>query len=323
MDRVRLITARATAPSPASTHGFDALRGAPRIERRAARVPPPRCAPVGARGASRYSGVVTVLSVNVNKIAVLRNSRGGAEPDVVRAAAACLDAGAHGITVHPRPDARHIRADDVFALAALTRARGVEFNLEGNPFAPARAGYPGFLALCERVRPTQATLVPDSDAQLTSDHGFDFARDGARLRPLVAQLRALGCRVSLFADAHGDDAERARIADAAAIGADRVELYTGPYAEAFERGDAGADEVLARFADAARVAGAAGLGVNAGHDLNQANLPRFLAAVPEVLEVSIGHALIGEALYAGLAATVSAYAGIVGGAGAARGAAAS
>src|SRR5262245_37371725 len=174
---------------------------------------------------------MTVPSVNGNRIAVLRNSRGGHEPDVVRAAAACLDAGAHGITVHPRPDARHIRTDDVYALAELTRRHGVEFNLEGNPFAPPRPDYPGFIALFERVRPAQATLVPDGDAQLTSDHGFDFARDADALRPLVAELKVLGCRVSLFADAHGsvdsDDMQRA-----AAIGADRVELYTGPYAEA-------------------------------------------------------------------------------------------
>jgi pyridoxine 5-phosphate synthase len=271
---------------------------------------PPARWTVGVGTVARYSGAMTLLSVNVNKIAVLRNSRGGADPDVVRAATVCLDAGAHGITVHPRPDARHIRADDVLALAALTRARGVEFNLEGNPFAPPRPGYPGFLALCEQARPAQATLVPDSDAQLTSDHGFDFERDGERLRPLVARLKALGCRVSLFADAHGDAAQRARVADAAAIGADRVELYTGPYAEAFERDDV--EPMLVRFADAARIAQAAGLGVNAGHDLNQLNLPRFLAAVPGVLEVSIGHALIGEALYAGLAATVEAYAEIVG-----------
>ena len=163
---------------------------------------------------------MTVLSVNVNKIAVLRNSRGGNEPDVVRAARACLDAGAHGITVHPRPDARHIRADDVFALAELTREYGVEFNLEGNPFAPPRPGYPGFVALCEQVRPAQATLVPDGDAQLTSDHGFDFARDAEALRPLVAQLKALPCRVSLFADAHGEEGDDMHMA--AALGADRV-----------------------------------------------------------------------------------------------------
>ena len=159
---------------------------------------------------------MTRLSVNVNKIAVLRNSRGGAEPDVVRAARACLDAGAHGITVHPRPDARHVRADDVLALAALAEDYAVEFNLEGNPFAPPRAGYPGFLALCEQARPAQATLVPDGDAQLTSDHGFDFSGDLGALREHVAALRALGCRVSLFVDA-GDP----RVERAAAGGADR------------------------------------------------------------------------------------------------------
>jgi len=250
---------------------------------------------------------MTVLSVNVNKIAVLRNSRGGNEPDVVRAARACLDAGAHGITVHPRPDARHIRADDVYALAELTREYDVEFNLEGNPFAPPRAGYPGFLALCEQVRPAQATLVPDSDAQLTSDHGFAFARDADALRPLVAQLRALRCRVSLFADAHLEDSEDMRLA--AAIGADRVELYTGPYAEAHAEGDAAS--MLSRFAATSMRAQAAGLAVNAGHDLSQGNLGDFLRVVPNVQEVSIGHALIGEALYAGLHDTVQRYLAIL------------
>jgi pyridoxine 5-phosphate synthase len=250
---------------------------------------------------------MTVLSVNVNKIAVLRNSRGGLEPDVVRAARACLDAGAHGITVHPRPDARHIRSDDVFALAEVTREYGVEFNLEGNPFAPPREGYPGFLALCEQVRPAQATLVPDGDAQLTSDHGFDFTRDAEALRPLVAQLKALHCRVSLFADAEDHDGDG--LHRAAAIGADRVELYTGPYAEAHAAGDARA--MLSRFAATSRRAQAAGMAVNAGHDLSQHNLGEFLRAVPNVLEVSIGHALIGEALYAGLEATVRRYVAIL------------
>ena len=243
---------------------------------------------------------MTALSVNVNKIAVLRNSRGGHEPDVVRAARTCLDAGAQGITVHPRPDARHIRHDDVMALAALCATRGVEYNLEGNPFAPPRDGYIGFLALCEAVRPAQATLVPDSDGQLTSDHGFDFDRDVEVLAPLVRRLKVLGCRVSLFADA-GHPA----IARAAACGADRVELYTGPYAEAFGAGMPG--DALATCVDAATRAQAAGLGVNAGHDLSQANLTAFLARVPDVLEVSIGHALVSEALYAGLETTVRAY----------------
>ena len=249
---------------------------------------------------------MTVLSVNVNKIAVLRNSRGGDAPDVVRAARACLDAGAHGITVHPRPDARHIRHGDVLALSVLCRERGVEFNLEGNPFAPPRTGYPGFLALCEQARPAQATLVPDGDGQLTSDHGFDFERDGQALRPLVAALHDLGCRVSLFADAGG------AVQAAAATGADRIELYTGPFAEAFAAGDALA--ALAACADSAGHAHASGLGVNAGHDLSQANLGAFLATVPHVTEVSIGHALIDEALYAGLDVTVRAYLRILAGA---------
>jgi pyridoxine 5-phosphate synthase len=243
---------------------------------------------------------VTLLSVNVNKIAVLRNSRGGNEPDVVRAAQSCLDAGAHGITVHPRPDQRHIRPDDVRALSLLTRARGVELNVEGNPFAPPRAGYPGFLALCDEVRPAQATLVPDGDGQITSDHGFDFSRDAARLQPLVASLKAMGCRVSLFVDAGGEGLE-----EAARIGADRIEIYTGPFADAVARGDAA--DALARCVRTATEAQALGLGVNAGHDLSQDNLGLFLATVPEVLEVSIGHALIGEALYAGLETTVSRY----------------
>lgn len=252
------------------------------------------------------TAAVTVLSVNVNKIAVLRNSRGGRDPDVVAAARACLDAGAHGITVHPRPDARHIRADDVYALAELTREYGVEFNLEGNPFAPPRAGYPGFAALCEDARPAQATLVPDGDGQLTSDHGFDFVRDEAALSAQVAQLKTLGCRVSLFADAI-EDAAAAEVAMIAAArsGADRIELYTGPYAEAYAAGRP--QDVLPAFATTARAALRAGMGVNAGHDLSEDNLGAFLAAVPNVLEVSIGHALIGEALYAGLDATVKAY----------------
>jgi pyridoxine 5-phosphate synthase len=246
---------------------------------------------------------LTVLSVNVNKIAVLRNSRGGRDPDVVTAARACLDAGAHGITVHPRPDARHIRADDVYALAELTRAYGVEFNIEGNPFAPPREGYPGFHALCAETRPAQATLVPDGDGQLTSDHGFDFARDLVGLREHVSALKAIGCRVSVFADA-GVDMDAA-----AASGADRIELYTGPYAEAFAAGHP--QQQLPAFADTARAAQSRGMGVNAGHDLSQANLGTFIAGVPDVLEVSIGHALIGEALYDGFAFTVKRYLAIL------------
>jgi len=250
---------------------------------------------------------MTLLSVNVNKIAVLRNSRGGAEPDVRRAATVCLQAGAGGITVHPRPDQRHIRPDDVRVLAALCAGRA-EFNIEGNAFAPPRGDYPGLLALVAKMRPTQCTLVPDSDAQITSDHGFDLRADAERLRPLIAALRAHGCRVSLFVDADCADIELA-----AEIGAQRVEIYTGPYAHAFAQGDAQRElDACVRLAErAAR----AGLGVNAGHDLSQANLAALKAALPKLDEVSIGHALIGEALYAGLRPTVEAYVGILAAAG--------
>lgn len=244
--------------------------------------------------------MTTRLSVNVNKVAVLRNSRGGHDPDVVRAARTCIAAGAHGITVHPRPDQRHIRADDVIALSALTRESGVEFNIEGNPFAPPRQGYPGLQELCRQARPEQVTLVPDSDGQLTSDHGFDLRQEGERLPPLIAAFKQIGCRVSLFVDAGNPDIPRA-----ATFGADRIEFYTGPYAEAYSGGQPQAS--LAGFAASARLARAAGLGINAGHDLSQANLGEFLDAVPGVLEVSIGHALIGEALHDGLDATIRAY----------------
>jgi len=240
-----------------------------------------------------------LLSVNINKIAVLRNSRGGDSPSVIIAAETAIGAGCGGITVHPRPDQRHIRSHDVLALAELTRGR-VEFNIEGNPFAPARDGYPGLLALVERARPAQVTLVPDGDGQLTSDHGFDLARDCARLAPLIAQYRKLGCRVSLFMDVTALGIERA-----AELGANRVELYTGPYAQAHADGDA--SRALDECSDFAGRATAAGLGINAGHDLRQANLGAFLRAVPQVREVSIGHALIAEALYAGLADTVRSY----------------
>ena len=242
---------------------------------------------------------MTKLSVNVNKIAVLRNSRGGAEPDVCVAAEACIAAGAHGITVHPRPDQRHIRPADVQAIAGMLGGR-VEFNIEGNAFAPPRGSYPGLIALARATRPAQCTLVPDGDAQLTSDHGFDLRADSARLAPLIAELKAAGCRVSLFVDVDASELGRA-----AEIGADRVEMYTGPFALAHARGDFTA--ALAACVDCAERARAAGLGVNAGHDLSQANLVELVRAIPWIDEVSIGHALISESLYAGLEATVKAY----------------
>jgi pyridoxine 5-phosphate synthase len=251
----------------------------------------------------RYA--MTTLSVNLNKIAVLRNARGGDEPDLRRAAETCIAAGCGGITVHPRPDRRHVTAEDVTLLAELTRRHRVEFNIEGNPFAPARAGYPGFAELVRQAQPAQATLVPDSDGQITSDHGFDLAHDLDRLAPLVAELNATGCRVSLFVDAGTIDG----LQQARAIGVARVEIYTGPYAHAFAKGDADAE--LARCADTAAHATAAGLAVNAGHDLNQQNLGAFRHAIPQLAEVSIGHALISEALYDGLAPTVRRYLSIL------------
>ncbi len=237
---------------------------------------------------------MTRLSVNLNKVALLRNSRTLGIPSVVRAAEIALENGADGITVHPRPDGRHIRPGDVDDLAALLRRYPrAEFNIEGNPFHSV-------LDLVRQARPHQCTLVPDDPAAFTSDQGWDLKRDGARLAPIVSALTALGIRVSLFMDA-----VPGAMAAARAAGADRVELYTEPYARAFATPEEAA--MVARYADAARAARAAGLGINAGHDLNQQNLPRFLAAVPEVLEVSIGHALIADALESGLAATVRAY----------------
>ena len=243
--------------------------------------------------------MATRLSVNLNKIAVLRNSRGGAQPSVLDAARCVVDAGARGITVHPRPDCRHIRPSDVYDIAAWL-PEGIEFNIEGNPFAEARDGYPGFLALVEAVRPHQVTVVPDSDHQVTSDHGFDLAREVSVLAPVIARCHAIGSRVSAFVDAGSGD-----FAMAAELGLDRIEIYTGPFAESFQRVNAERAEADCRATAVA--ASVFGLGVNAGHDLSQANLPHFLASVPGVLEVSIGHALIGEALYAGLTTTVRAY----------------
>lgn len=249
-----------------------------------------------------FATFMTLLSVNLNKIAVLRNARGESEPDVCRAARVCMDAGCGGITVHPRPDLRHIRPDDVRALAALTADR-VQFNIEGNPFAGPRSGYPGFLALVREVKPTQVTLVPDGEGQITSDHGFDLSRDLSRLQPVVSELNELGCRVSLFVDTGADSVSA--FDEAAQAGVARVELYTGPYARAFADGDV--QRALAACVNTAKLAQRAGLAINAGHDLNQANLGAIQQAIPGLAEVSIGHALIGEALYDGLQPTVRRY----------------
>lgn len=241
----------------------------------------------------------TALSVNLNKVALVRNTRHLGIPSVTRAATLCLQAGAQGITVHPRPDERHIRADDVHDLAKLMRAwPDRELNIEGNPFQNLM----GFVqALRQQGLPVhQCTFVPDSEGQFTSDHGWNLALDGPRLRSLVAQAQALGVRVSLFMDA-----DAAAIAGARDVGADRVELYTEPYAAAW--GTPQQATQLVRFAQAAREALRAGLGINAGHDLNRDNLTAFLKQVPGVQEVSIGHALIADALEMGYAATVTDY----------------
>lgn len=248
----------------------------------------------------------TALSLNLNKIALLRNSREGNYPNPVEYGRTCIEAGCHGITVHPRPDQRHIRPDDVYELAKLCREYDhIEFNVEGNPFAGEIGDYPGFLKLVEATRPDQVTLVPDNDDQLTSDHGFNLKIDGDRIRPIIQQLHVQGIRVSLFMDPDPEQIELARN-----IGANRIELYTGPYAWAYERESADLDELFQRYAEAAKAANDIGLGVNAGHDLNLDNLPVFLQ-IPDILEVSIGHAFTADALLMGMKNCVQAYLDIV------------
>jgi pyridoxine 5-phosphate synthase len=238
----------------------------------------------------------TALSVNLNKVALVRNTRHLGIPSVTRAAALCLQAGAAGITVHPRPDARHIRAGDVHALAQLLKDwPDREFNIEGNPFH-------NLMDFVQQVRPHQVTFVPDSEGQFTSDHGWNFPQDAERLKPLIAQAKAWGARVSLFMDPLPE-----AMAAAKAVGADRVELYTESYASAFGTPDQA--RVLAAFEATAQAALAIGLGLNAGHDLNRDNLGTFLRTVPGVREVSIGHALVADALEMGYTDTVRAYIG--------------
>ncbi|NDY91600.1 pyridoxine 5'-phosphate synthase [Ideonella livida] len=237
---------------------------------------------------------LTALSVNLNKVALLRNTRHLGIPSVTVAATRVLEAGADGITVHPRPDERHIRHHDVHDLAALLRAwPQVEFNIEGNPLH-------NLMDFVRAVRPHQATFVPDTVGQFTSDHGWNLPADGEVLRPLIEECHALGVRVSLFMDPLPQAMAHAR-----AVGADRVELYTEAWARAWGTPEQAA--VGARYAEAARAALAAGLGVNAGHDLNRDNLAVFLREVPGVSEVSIGHALIADALELGYTETIRDY----------------
>ena len=241
-------------------------------------------------------GSRAALSVNVNKVATLRNSRGGSIPSVVDAARVVIQAGADGVTVHPRADARHITAGDVRDIAALLERERheVEFNIEGDP-------RPDLMALVLEVRPDQCTLVPVKPGEITSQAGWDPAAPPERLTGVVASLKGAGIRVSVFVDP-----DEAPIRWAAATGADRVELYTEPFARAFERGAEAGRASFARYADAARLAHDLGLGVNAGHDLDLSNLVLF-RTLPHLAEVSIGHALVSHALFVGLERAVREY----------------
>ena len=241
----------------------------------------------------------TSLSVNLNKVALVRNTRHLGIPSVTRAATLCLQAGAQGITVHPRPDERHIRASDVPELATLLKDwPDREYNIEGNPLHNLMDVVGQLVA--QQLPVHQVTFVPDAQGQFTSDHGWTFPADAPVLKPLIDQAHGWGLRVSLFMDADAN-----AMAAAKAVGADRVELYTEPYATAWGTPDQAVQ--LARFAKAAQAALDAGLEVNAGHDLNRDNLTAFIAQVPGVSEVSIGHALIADALELGYSATVKDY----------------
>jgi pyridoxine 5-phosphate synthase len=240
---------------------------------------------------------MTNLSVNLNKIALIRNTRNIGIPSITKMAKICIDAGARGITVHPRPDRRHIKPQDVYDLVDVVAS--VEFNIEGNPLEAS------FMEIVREVRPTQCTLVPDAPDTFTSDSGWDLTKDKERLIPIIQELHSLGSRVSLFMDA-----DIAQIILVPSTGAERIELYTEPYATAY-RESRDLELIWQQYADAAKKARELGLGVNAGHDLNLDNLARF-CSIPGILEVSIGHALTAEALEMGLANTVKEYLKILG-----------
>lgn len=259
--------------------------------------------------------LMTALSVNLNKIALLRNSREGNNPSVLEFAKMAIEFGADGLTVHPRPDQRHIRVNDVYELSTFVKAlkdkkRDIEFNVEGNPFAPATnsgndniaiPAYPGLLPLIESTRPEQATLVPDTDDQLTSDHGFDLTKDGERLAPIIQKIKSWGVRCCLFMD---PDLQQIKLAQE--LNVDRIELYTGPYAASHSASTGDLQDCLDQYRQASAYAVKLGLGVNAGHDLNLDNLAQFLA-IGNIAEVSIGHALTIDALLNGYKRTILDY----------------
>ncbi len=235
---------------------------------------------------------MTNLSVNLNKVALIRNTRNIGIPSITKMAQICIDAGAKGITVHPRPDQRHIRPSDVYDLREVVTP--VEFNIEGNPFEAS------YMEIVRKVKPTQCTLVPDAPDTFTSDSGWDLTKDSDRLIPIIEELHALGSRVSLFMDP-----DREQISLVLPTKAERIELYTEPYATAF-RENKDLEATWQSYAQAAQTAQKLGLGVNAGHDLNLDNLAKF-CSIPNILEVSIGHALTAEALEMGLFNTVKEY----------------
>ncbi|MFK8055901.1 MAG: pyridoxine 5'-phosphate synthase [Saprospiraceae bacterium] len=230
---------------------------------------------------------MTRLSVNINKVALLRNSRGGSVPNLLQVAKDCERFGAQGITVHPRPDERHVKRSDIMPLKEIVTT---EFNIEGYPSDD-------FVEMVLKANPAQVTLVPDAPGQLTSDHGWDAIKEMHRLQDLSKTFKEAGIRLSIFLDPAVDQVEAA-----AKTGTDRIEFYTGPYAAGFRQNS---KKAVSPYVDAGKRALEVGLGINAGHDLDRDNLAYFVKEVPEVLEVSIGHALIGDALYYGLENTIS------------------
>lgn len=243
---------------------------------------------------------MTNLSVNVNKIAWLRNAREGSRPNLIELSKNIINAGANGITVHPRPDLRHIRPQDVVDLKKLTTTHSIELNIEGNPFSEPSDIYPGFMNLIKELKPEQCTFVPDDNHQITSDHGWDLSSNNNDLKDCINSANKLNIRVSLFMDP-----DKRQIQKAKELGADRIELFTGPYAENFLNNDSKRLNLL-KYSEASLFAKSIDLGVNAGHDLNQINLREFLNNIT-VDEVSIGQALISDALTDGLDKTVKNY----------------
>ena len=245
---------------------------------------------------------MTKLSVNINKIALIRNSRKGNNPSLEFFSKKIIESGAHGITVHPRPDLRHIRPDDLSDISLITKELDVEFNIEGNPYEERLGDYPGFLNLIDAVKPSQCTLVPDDSNQLTSDHGWNIHSEQNKLKDVLTYLKQNNIRSSVFIDPDISQLDAAKD-----IGVDRIEIYTGPFAEAFEKND---ENTLATYREAIEYANNINIEVNAGHDLNLKNLATLLS-YGNIKEVSIGHALISESLIHGIENTIQKYTKII------------